>query len=183
MVNERNKRKKSNKKNVKHRSIKSASCLMCLIRDYMKWKCFKSMMFKCYTAPYAPPDILTDWLKVSSSSVKATAINKLIILSLLGGRHCKKPYLASLEALCTKVSMVVASTVHGVGCSSLGLFVVETTVAGIACGILVAHIGRCGLFFVWLQQAVISLSISLKFIERMNVLGHGLIFQPVLTSL
>ena len=42
----------------------------------------------------------------------------------------------------------------GVGCSSLGLFVVGTTVVGIVCGILVVHIGRCGLFLVGLQQAV-----------------------------
>ena len=62
----------------------------------------------------------------SSSSVKATAINKLIILSLLkgrlalcvcvwggggGGRGKKKTYVAGLEALDTKVLMVVASTV------------------------------------------------------------------------
>ena len=53
----------------------------------------------------------------SSSSMKETTINKLIILSLLGGRQCTKKeqkrttYLASFEALDTKVSMVVASTV------------------------------------------------------------------------
>ena len=57
----------------------------------------------------------------SSSSVTATAVNKLIILSLLKGRlHCerkknkkqkKNTYVASLEALDTKVPMVVASTV------------------------------------------------------------------------
>ena len=56
----------------------------------------------------------------SSSSVTATAINKLIILSLLKGRLAlqkkqqqknKKTYVAGLEAFDTKVSMVVASTV------------------------------------------------------------------------
>ena len=35
---------------------------------------------------------------------------------------------------------------------------VGTTVVGNVCAILVAHIGRCGLFLVGLQQAVISLS-------------------------
>ena len=51
---------------------------------------------------------------VTSSSVTATAINKLIILSLLKGRLALKKnnnYVAGLEALDTKVSMVVASTV------------------------------------------------------------------------
>ena len=72
--------------------------------------------------------LLVEFLLTSSSSsfVEATATNKLIILSLLGGWHCHPPpppkphphpppknptYLASLEALDTKVLMVVASTV------------------------------------------------------------------------
>ena len=59
------------------------------------------------------------WASSSSPSVSATAINKLIILSLLKGRLAlrkrkkkkKNTYVAGLEALDTKVSMVVASTV------------------------------------------------------------------------
>ena len=39
--------------------------------------------------------------------------------------------------------------------SNLGLFEVETTVVGIVRGILVAHIDRCVLFFVGLQQAIL----------------------------
>ena len=68
-------------------------------------------------------------------------------------------YVAGLEALDTKVSMVVASTVLW------GRLFQSWTVRGrndccwyCVCGILVAHIGRCGLFFVGLQQAVTSLS-------------------------
>ena len=50
----------------------------------------------------------------SSSSVRATAINKLIILLVFErevGTVEKTPYVAGLEALDTKVSMIVASTV------------------------------------------------------------------------
>ena len=72
-----------------------------------------------------------------------------------------------------KVVMVVASTVLWVRLFQSQIVCGETTVVGIVCSVLVAHIGRCGLFFVRLQQAVICLSCCSCRPFCVNFIQHG----------